>query len=163
MKIPAPGRYLLALLLLASAVSAEAPREIRIGVLSHRGDEVTLRMWTPTAAYLTESLPDYRFRIRPLDFAEVDPAVAAGEVDFVLVNSGIYVNLEVRHRVSRIATLSNRFGDERINVFGGVIFTRSDKSEIRTVRDLSGRSYAAVDPISFGGFQMAWEELRPQA
>jgi len=159
MKIPAPGRYLLALLLLASAVRAEAPREIRIGVLSHRGDAVTLRMWTPTAAYLTESLPDYRFRIRPLDFAEVDPAVAAGEVDFVLVNSGIYVNLEVRHRVSRIATLSNRFRNVRINVFGGVIFTRADSPDIRTLRDLRGRSCAAVDPISFGGFQMAWNEL----
>ncbi len=159
MTIPGHGRYLFILVVLAFTASAEAPREIRIGVLSHRGDAVTTRMWSPTAQYLSAALPDYLFRIQPLDFGEVDHAVAQGKVDFVLVNSGIYVNLEVRHRVSRIATLSNRLGDVQLNLFGGVIFTRADHPSIRTLRDLRGRSYAAVDPTSFGGFQMAWEEL----
>jgi two-component system sensor histidine kinase TtrS len=112
-------------------------------------------MWTPTAEYLSEALPDFNFRIRPLDFAAVEPAVAGGEVDFVLVNSGIYVNLEVVHRVSRIATMSNRLGREQLNVFGGVIFTRTDHPQILTLEDLRGRSFSAVDRTSLGGFQMA--------
>lgn len=116
-------------------------------------------MWSPTAEYLAAALPDHHFRIRPLDFAEVDPAVATGEVDFVLVNSGIYVNLEVRHRVSRIATMSNRLGEEQLNVFGGVVFTRADHPEIRVLKDLRGHTFSAVDRTSLGGFQMAWGEL----
>jgi two-component system sensor histidine kinase TtrS len=163
MKIPGFGWLLLSLLTLSAlplAASASVnPEEILIGVLSHRGDAVTRSMWTPTAEYLSESLPDYRFKIRPLHFDEVDLSVARGAVDFVLVNSGIYVNLEVRHRVSRIATMSNRVGVVERNVFGGVIFTLADRDDIRTLADLPGHSFAAVDRTSLGGFQMAWGEL----
>ena len=134
-------------------------QEIRIGVLSHRGDPATERTWVPTSDYLGEALPDYRFRIEPLDFADIDAAAAAGRVDFVLANPGIYVNLEVRHRVSRIATRRNRVGERESNVFGGVIFTRADRRDIRRLEDLSGRSLMAVDPTSLGGFEMAWGEL----
>ena len=81
--------------------------------MSHRGDAATERAWTPTAEYLSAALPGQRFRIEPLDFTAIDAAVAANQVDFVLVNPGIYVNLEVRHRVSRIATLRNRVGSAR--------------------------------------------------
>jgi ABC-type phosphate/phosphonate transport system substrate-binding protein len=119
-------------------------------------------MWSPTADYLSQALPAYRFRIVPLDFAAVEPAVADGRIDFVLVNPAIYVNLEVRHRVSRIATMRNRVAGFERNVFGGVIFTRADRSDIKTLRDLPSHSFAAVDPTSLGGFQMAWGTLAKQ-
>lgn len=168
-RAPSPGRLvltLLAALAIAPVALAQDPDgardqtpEIRIGVLSHRGDTATERAWTPTADYLGAALPGYRFRIEPLDFATIDAAVAADRVDFVLANPSIYVNLEVRHRVSRIATLRNRVGDRGSNVFGGVIFTRAANPEIRTLEDLRGRSLMAVDPTSLGGFEMAWGEL----
>lgn len=135
---------------------------IKIGVLSHRGDEATLFRWTPTAEYLSYKLPDYRFGIVPLNFAEVTPAVASAQVDFILVNPGIYVNLEVLHRVSRIATLNNRRGDDPLNTFGGVLFTRSDRDDIRNFRDLSGHIFMAVDQTSLGGFQMIWREFHAE-
>ena len=161
--------YVLALwmALMATATLAQGeegagnlPAEIRIGVLSHRGDPATERTWAPTADYLGTALPDHRFRIEPVDFADIDAAVAGGRVDFVLANPGIYVNLEVRHRISRIATLRNRIGEHEANVFGGVIFTRADRSDIQTLEDLRGRSLMAVDPTSLGGFEMAWGELQ---
>ena len=82
---------------------------IRIGVLSHRGDEVTQQMWSSTADYLSKSLSQYNFEIIPLDFDEIEPAVSDEAIDFLLVNSGIYVNMEVRHRVSRIVTMNPEF------------------------------------------------------
>ncbi len=133
--------------------------EIRIGVLSHRGDAATERVWAPTAEYLSQALPRYRFRVLPLAFSEVDPAVRDSRVAFVLVNPGIYVNLEVRHRVSRIATMRNRIGEAKRNVFGGVIFTRADHPRLARLEDLRGHSFLAVDQDSLGGFQMAWGEL----
>lgn len=132
---------------------------VRIGVLSHRGDKVTLNMWVPTAEYLDAAIPNRHFQIVPLDFNEVTPAVARGEIDFVLVNPGIYVNLEVKFRISRIATLYNRRGDVPYNIFGGVIFTRADDPDIHELEDLRGRSLLAVDATSLGGFQMAWREM----
>lgn len=153
--------FLLGLLLMSAEVAAER-EPIRIGVLSHRGDPATLFRWTPTAEYLSYKLSDYHFEIVPLDFAEVTPAVAAGRVDFILVNPGIYVNLEVMHRVSRIATLNNRRGEDPLNIFGGVMFTRRDRAELNNFGDLRGRAFAAVDQTSLGGFQMAWRELEQQ-
>jgi hypothetical protein len=104
--------WILSVLLLAAEAAWAQPKTIKIGVLSHRGDPATLFRWTPTAEYLSYKLPDYRFEIVPLDFAQVTPAVAGATVDFILVNPGIYVNLEVLYRVSRIATLNNRRGEE---------------------------------------------------
>ncbi|MDQ7075719.1 MAG: PhnD/SsuA/transferrin family substrate-binding protein [Gammaproteobacteria bacterium] len=148
------------LLFSCSLLADEA--DIKIGVLSHRGEAATRATWSPTADYLTHAIKGYRFEIVPLNFSQVDPAVASGTVDFVLVNPGIYVNLEVRYRVSRIATLNNQGSGVPYNVFGGVIFTRADREDIKRLSDLVGKRLMAVDKTSLGGFQMAWRELQQQ-
>jgi len=142
------------------ALASEPP--IRIGVLSHRGAEATYKMWNPTADYLADAVHGRPFEIVPLDFDEVSEAVSQETVDFILVNPGIYVNLEVRYRVSRIATLNNLVGDEPRNVFGGVIFTRMDRDDLNSLSDLKDKSFMAVDETSLGGFQMAWREMQAE-
>jgi two-component system sensor histidine kinase TtrS len=154
-----PWQKLLFLCLLLLSQPSMADEEVRVGVLSHRGDAVTRAMWSPTADYLSAVIPGHYFTIRPLKFDEVNPTVDAGEVDFVLVNPGIYVNLEVKYRVSRIATLYNRRNDVPYKIFGGVIFTRKDHPEINTLEDLRDHSFMAVYSTSLGGFQMAMREM----
>lgn len=154
----ATGIALMLLLLLSTALLAEIP-QVKIGVLSHRGDEATLRNWSPTADYLSRVIPEYQFNIVPLDFREIEPAVKDGRVDFLLVNPGIYVNMEVRYRISRIVTLNNLINDEASNIFGGVIFTRTDRNDIIDLEDIRDKTLMAVDETSLGGFQMAWQEL----
>ena len=148
--------------LLLSRHAAADDQWVRIGVLSHRGDVVTQEMWAPTAQYLSDTLDSYQFMIIPLKFSEIEPTVASGQIDFLLVNSGIYVNMEVRHRISRIVTLNNRIGGEPENVFGGVIFTHKDRNDIKSIRDLRGKNMLAVDETSLGGFQMAWGMMHQQ-
>ena len=151
---------LLATLLLPFAAGGAPEEEIRIGVLSHRGEAATLSVWTPTADYLSATLKGYQFTIVPLAFDRVNGAVDSGAVDFILVNPGIYVNLEVKYRVSRIATMNNRRGNNILyNIFGGVIFSRRDRDDLKHLEDLRGQRFMAVDETSLGGFQMAWREL----
>lgn len=152
------GLSALLLLLLTGELAARQP--VAIGVLSHRGDVTTMLHWSATAQYLTSALPDYLFYIQPLDFANIDAAVANGEVDFILVNPAIYVNLEVRHRVSRIATMRNRVGDEGYNTFGGVLFARAERGDLNTLEDLNGVSFMAVNETSLGGYMMALREMK---
>jgi two-component system sensor histidine kinase TtrS len=135
---------------------------VQIGILSHRGVQATHRMWIPTAEYLDTSISNHHFVIRPLKFHEVDQAVETGKVDFILVNPGIYVNLEVKYRISRIATLYNRRNNIPYKIFGGVIFTRKDHEVIHSLKDLRGHSMMAVFPTSLGGFQMAMREMVQQ-
>ena len=153
-------RRLLLLLILLFPAAASAAEPVLIGVLSHRGDESTLSHWAPTADYLSSKLPNYRFTIRPLSFSEVEGSVARGEVDFVLVNPAIYVNLEVRYRVSRLSTLRNRWQGDVANTFGGVIFARAERYDLNALDDLRGGTFSAVDASSLGGYMVALREFK---
>jgi len=131
------------------------PEVVKIGVLAKRGDTITLQRWQPTAHYLQEHIANYRFEIVPLSFEQIDNAVRRAEIDFIIANSAIYVQLEHKYEISRIATLLNRFGKDRyVSYFGGVIFSKID-SGLDTLADLKGKRFAAVDEESFGGWIMA--------
>lgn len=152
------GRFTSALLL-CLATGIAAAEDVIIGVLSHRGDAATHAAWDPTATYLTRTLSGLRFVIRPLDFSQVEEAVASDSIAFVLVNPGIYVDLEVRHGVARLATLQYAHAGQPYNVFGGVLFTRRDRTDLISLAELQGTRLAAVAETSLGGYQMARREL----
>jgi ABC-type phosphate/phosphonate transport system substrate-binding protein len=44
--------------------------------------------------------------------------------------------------------------------FGAVIFSRRDNSSIQTLKDIKKHSLMVVNNHAFGGFQMAWRELK---
>jgi len=152
---------LVAALLFAFCISA-ADAPIRIGVLANRGGEEALRRWQPTADYLNLYVQGTTFVIVPLDFDEVFSTVERGDVDFVIANSGNYVEMEVRFGVSRIVTLKNLRNGVVCKYFGGVIFTRADRTDIQSIKDLSGKTFLAVDERSLGGWQMAWREIKEE-
>jgi len=139
---------------------SQSVQEVRIGVLAKRGPEIALKKWSATADYLSQALPGYRFQIAALDFTEIHAAVQEGTIDFVLANSAFYVELEKLYGVKRIATLLNQDSSGRqTTMFGGVILARSDREDIREIRDLKGKSFMAVEQRSFGGWIMCWREL----
>ena len=152
---------LLALIILLAPVAAGAAgKMVRIGLLAHRED--SLKLWSPTADYLTQQIPGFRFSMVPLDNSSIGPAVARGEVDFVLTNPGSYVELEARYGVTRMLTLRNLRQGQAYTVFGSVIFTRAGHPHVKNLQDLRGRSFMAVDKNAFGGFLMAWREFKDQ-
>jgi len=150
----------LCLLLVMGALQPARADHIRIGVLAMRGYDVALKMWTPTAEYLSTKLPGHSFTIVPLNLAEVNSAIKDGSVDFVLTTTGNYVELETRHGLTRMATLRNLRHGQPYTVFGAVIFTRVERADIKELADLRNKSFMAVDMNAFGGFQMAWRELK---
>lgn len=133
--------------------------DIHIGVLSHRGDTATAISWGITAEYLTQQLPNYNFIVVPLDFDEIEQKIINRDIHFLLVNPSIYVVMEVRHRIRRIATLNRVINNDYFNQFGGVLFTKKSHSNIQHVNDVKGKHLLAVDPTSLGGYQMIIKEL----
>ena len=141
-----------------------APQTITIGVLAKSGEDIAVEKWSATADYLSATLPDFHFTIAPLGFKEIHEAVQQGRVDFVLTNPAFYVELEKLYGISRIATLINQnLPGQQTTTFGGVIFTRADRHDINTIADLKGKSFMAVDSLSFGGWIVAWREFHQQA
>ncbi|MBF0263943.1 MAG: PhnD/SsuA/transferrin family substrate-binding protein [Gammaproteobacteria bacterium] len=147
------------LLTILMMVVSLAKADINIGVLSHRGEQETLKTWSSLADYLNTTLIDYQFRIVPLTFEQVDEETSFQNIDFLLVNPGIYVDMEVKHRVSRLVTLNKEADGKLLNVFGGVIFVKKRRDDINSIKDIVGKRFLAVDGQSLGGFQMAWREL----
>lgn len=149
-----------ALFLFPLLAASAAPVEYRIGVLANRGPEDCLKRWKATADAITRRIPGTRFAVFPLGFQEVDAAVRDRKVDFLIVNPAIYVRQELRHGVQRIATLENlRIGDG-YTTFGSVVFTKTQRTDIRDYRDLKGMTLMAVEPDSFGGWLAAARELK---
>jgi len=149
------------LILACFSLPSAAQTEFLIGVRAHSGMKRALDMWQPTADYLTEKIPAHKFTIAPyVDFQELRDAVANKEVDFVLTNSAAYVELELRYGVSRLVTLINKRQGKGYTQFGGVIFIRADRDDIRDAKDLKGKSFMAVDQEAFGGWWMQLRELR---
>ena len=160
-KIVIPIVWGLAAILVLTTVSAvwAEDRVVKIGVLAKRGEERTLARWEPTATYLTNIISGYRFVIVPLDFTNVRRAVAGAEVDFIVTNTGYYIELEHDFGVSRIATLKTLLDDRKLTIFGGVVFTRAGRKDINKLTDLRGKSFMAVDRQSFGGWWAALREM----
>jgi len=133
---------------------------IKVGVLVIRGKENTLSKWQGTIDYLTEQIQDRTFELVLLDFENIEAIVAKQEIDFVLVNSGMYVKLQSVYGARRIATLKNLASGKSYTQFGAVIFRRVDRTDIQAIDDLKGKKFMAVSEIAFGGWQMAWRALR---
>ncbi len=133
---------------------------IRIGALANRGTEECMKRWRPTAAYLERHVPGYRFEIVPLVFNEVADKVAARRVHFIITNPAQYSVLEFTGKAYRIAgfLVPSVSGPQRM--FGGVIFTRTGRSDINKITDLKGKRFAAVDSESLGGWLCARRELQ---
>ncbi|MEO1765842.1 PhnD/SsuA/transferrin family substrate-binding protein [Thiobacter aerophilum] len=161
-------RLLAAMLLVLSGMlpfaddTQAADRLVRVGVLAHRGKEDALRAWTPTAHYLSAEIPGHNFVIVPLTNDDIGPAVEYRDVEFVLTNPGSYAELEFLYGITRIATLKSHAPTGGLSRFGAVIFTRADRRDIRTLTDLRGKRFMAVHPNAFGGWWLAWRELKRQ-
>jgi two-component system sensor histidine kinase TtrS len=131
---------------------------VKIGVLAKDGPAKALKMWGATGEFLTEKLGQ-PVEIIPLDFDKVMPAVEAGQVNFFLVNSSMFITAKLKYNAVPIATMINSRQGKALKSFGGVIFTTAYNDSINSLEDLKGKKFAAVEKSSFGGWQMAYKEF----
>ncbi len=151
----------LLLLQFAFALSCgAADQPVKIGVLAVRGEAQCLKNWSPTADYLSRRIPGSSFTIIPLTHERITASVQKGEVDFILSNSSFYIELEQGYGVNRIATMKEMRLGKAYSQYGSVIFCLKDRTDIRKVSDLKGKSFMGVSEGSLGGWLMAWRELK---
>lgn len=143
-------KLFLALIVFSSALLAST--QITIGVLAFRSKAETIREWTEIITYLNHEKPEYRFHAVALDYEEMNDAILHKRVDFIVTNSGHYIELEHKHRISRIATMIRYQNGKWIDRFGGVVFTLSERKDIRSLKDLKHKTIASVDAESLGGY-----------
>ncbi|MBU0634881.1 MAG: PhnD/SsuA/transferrin family substrate-binding protein, partial [Candidatus Omnitrophica bacterium] len=131
-----------------------------IGVLEERGKQQCLKRWEPTARYLNRAIPKREFKIIPLEYAELIPAAQNKSVDFILVNPGLYVELETGFGAQAIATLEALAFGKGYSKFGGVVFVLKNRAGIRHLKDIKGKTMMAVSRESFGGWVAMLREFK---
>ena len=143
------------------APPSEPPRpEIRIGVFSPIGKQTTQHGWGPMEKYLSETLPEYRFRLQVLGPDALRAGVDAGNLDFAVVQPVLYAELETRYGMTRIATRM-RLGPrgQGLDRFAGLLVVRDERADLQGLEDLRGRSLGAVAAWAFGGYLMQKRHL----
>ena len=154
--------YLFAVLLTLNVGHALASSEVRIGVLAWQGAEEAEVQWASLVQELKQKLPGRRIALRHFDLTGMAEALKAEGLDFVITNPGHYVVLEAEYGVSRIATQVAETSRDPAHVVGSAVVVLNHRQELQGLKDLKGRSLAAVSPDAFGGYQVVWAELRHQ-
>lgn len=156
---------LLAVALPLFAVAAEldgaepVEQVFKVGVTSFRDKAVTTAEWQPTMDFLTARIPGARFEVVPLNLPEFEGALQAKSLDFLITNPQHYIAVEAKYAVSRIATLVKSEGGKIVNRFGGVIFTRADRNDIKDILQIKGKRVAATDQTSFAAYLIQYDLL----
>lgn len=110
-------------------------------------------------AYLSSKIPGAKFKPLPLNLDEFKLALAHKELDFIITNPEHYILMETLYGVSRVATLVTSEDGKLVNQFGGVIFARSDRPDIRRLEDVKGKTIASVDRTAFAAFLLQYDLL----
>jgi ABC-type phosphate/phosphonate transport system substrate-binding protein len=140
--------------------SIAADKTITIGVLAYRPIKEAEANLQPMADQLKKALPGHQVQLEALSFPELETALAAHRLDFVLTNPGHYIQLRHANNLSGVlATLIEQEYGHSIFSFGGLILTRSDRADISQLKDLRGKRIAVVGTSSFGGYQSQAYEL----
>ncbi len=144
----------------ASLAASPMADPIRFGVLAFRNPADVAQRWAPLADYLQSQLNGRPVVLLALTYTELQDAVAEREVDLVLTQPAHYVALSIRHHLfSPLATLVEMEQGQPMASFGGVIFTRSSNSAIRSLRDIKGRHVVSSQRDSLGSYQAQAYEL----
>lgn len=152
---------LLFLLLTVFSVATRAANSngVAVGVFAFQGEQAAISDWSPVIDHLNRQLPGHGFHLRNYDADGLREAIAAKQVDLVITNPGYYVTLEAQFGLSRIATLQSPHAARSGQALGSVVLARAERTDLVNLRDLAGRSVAAVAPDAFGGYLIAAREM----
>ncbi|EKX52929.1 hypothetical protein GUITHDRAFT_51158, partial [Guillardia theta CCMP2712] len=101
--------------------------------------------------------PKINFTMVPLDFTTLYTWVETKIVDFIYVNPSAYSCIESQYGASSLASQQSiqKLGNDTYDfaLFGGVIFVRADRTDIKTIADLKDKSIAAASISGLGSGQ----------
>jgi ABC-type phosphate/phosphonate transport system substrate-binding protein len=136
--------------------------DVKIGVLNIRGSQDKMKLWQQIADSLNAGIPEYHFVIETKNYNDMEKAVANKQLEFVVANPTEYIGFEVKYGVSRIATQISHVGQKESSYIGSVIFTKANRTDIKTLSDLRGKSLATASKTAFASWLVTRDELKHQ-
>ncbi len=137
-------------------------RQVTIGVQVQGDPERDMQRWAPVAWHLNRHLPHYSFELLAITPESARSGVKSGAagLDFVISDPALYVELQVEHGATRIATRVRNLEGHALNNQAATLFTRNDRIDLNHLEDLAGTRLVALAPHSFEGWYLAEHALR---
>ncbi|WP_416884867.1 sensor histidine kinase [Marinospirillum sp.] len=148
------------MLCFGAGVAQAAPAQLHLGVLSWT--DAPTSSWTTTLHALQAEFPQIEWVLEPLSLAEIEHALAAGRLDYLLTNPGHFVTLTPHFELAPLATFRAPGIHQRTQAVGSALVVRAEDSHLQHWQDLAMARIAAVEPAAFGGFQLIWDALEHQ-
>jgi PAS domain S-box-containing protein len=143
-----------------SALPAFGSEPVKIGILAFRPKAQMQAQWQPLAVALKQAIPERDFEIEILAYPALEQAASSRQLDFLITNPGHFVLLHKTIGLSApLATLVMDESGQRTTVFGGVIFSRAEQSDVNVLGDIKGKTVATPTADSLGAYQMQAYEL----
>ena len=140
-------------LILTILLSSTFAEPVRVGVLAFRPKLQIRSQWQPLTAILKQALPERDFTIEAYSFPELEAAVTAKQLDFILTNPAHYRLMAHRNGLSApLATTTKPEQNQPISTFGGVIFTQADRSDINILADIRGKTVVILRTATIAVF-----------
>ncbi len=135
---------------------------VKIGFVE--GDDFRLESSTlqPTLDYLKEKLPQYQFELTRISPVDTLDELKEEHINLLVAPSSYYLVIAEDVNVTHIATRTSVYADNASRSVGSVFITKSDRSDIQTIKDMKGKTSAASLPNSIGGWLAARGELEKQ-
>jgi len=145
----------------ATPAAADDRPVLTLGVFAYRPKPVMLRRFGELGVFLSERVGSHRFEVRAYTGPELQAAIEAGAVDFVLTNPVHYHVLREYGALSgSLASMVMRAGNQPIHGIGGVIVRKAERSDIATLHDLRGRRIAKAGVDTLGSYMAPAAELQ---
>lgn len=153
--------FIFALTSPVTAVESTHPDKIlKVGVRAVNGISPAKQMWQGTIDELSQNIKGYKFKLIPIvGFHDMRTAAKNKKIDFILTNPLAYIELNRQSGLTRILTINKKQPNGIASTtFASVIFTRSDRNEIISLKEIENKTIMAVHEEAFGGWRMALRE-----
>ena len=146
---------------LIAADNSHPDKILKVAVRAVNGHAASVKTWQETINELSRNIKGYHFKLVPIvGFNEMRTAAKNKQVDFILTNPLAYIELNKLSGLTRLLTLNKRQPNGIASTtFASAIFTRSNRSDIVSLKDIKNKSLIAVHEEAFGGWRMALREL----
>ena len=137
-------------------------RQVRVGVDIRMGYQSCLNSWIPVGEYLSREIPEYRFTIVPIaSHEDLVRVLEKDAVEFVSLDPAMELMVQDRFGVVPLATIVESITGEKLlhtpeTASNGAMIRRTERKEIKTIRDIRGLRVAAVKPWSLTGWIAHW-------
>lgn len=112
---------------------------LSVGIWAKGDAERAASFWMPTVDYLNRALPGHSFTVHALPAEDLIDGIRRGELDFAVVDPGLWLRLAPQDNATVLATALTRFHKERYARAAGALLVLNERTDIRTPLDLRGK------------------------